>query len=149
MGHYTFTVHVDAPPDQVFALWTNLEQMKEWVGGVTGVVDVSGPIDRVGTSYTTMFGKMSSKTEVIAVERPHLFRTRFGNRVLRGESQTTFEADGAGTRMTEEFWTTGIVSAVMARIFAAGSYQGSFQGELNHFARIAAADAAKARQTLG
>ena len=33
----------------MFALWTNLERMGEWVGGVTRVSDVTGPIHRVGT----------------------------------------------------------------------------------------------------
>ncbi|MEP7379814.1 MAG: hypothetical protein ABI725_09680 [Chloroflexota bacterium] len=58
----------------------------------------------------------------------------------RGESQAIFDADGDGTRLTQEFWTTGLVSAIAARLFATGSYKGSFQGELNHFARIASAE---------
>jgi uncharacterized protein YndB with AHSA1/START domain len=33
----------------VFRLWTDLDRMKEWVGGVTKVTDVTGPIGgRVG-----------------------------------------------------------------------------------------------------
>jgi hypothetical protein len=46
----------------VFRLWTSLERMGEWVGGVTGVTDVSGPVDRVGTTYTVHFGPMKSPT---------------------------------------------------------------------------------------
>ncbi|MDL2334692.1 MAG: SRPBCC family protein [Chloroflexota bacterium] len=141
MGRYTFRVHVDTPPEQVFALWTNLDRMAEWVGGVTGVTDVTGPVDQVGTRYTTQFGKMSSPTEVIAVDRPRLFRTRFGNRILRGESQAIFEPDGNGTSMTQEFWTKGVIAAIAARLFATGSYKGSFRGELQEFARIASAEA--------
>jgi hypothetical protein len=57
-----------------------------------------------------------------------------------------FEPDGDGsTRVTQTFETVGIVSAVTARIFAAGSYRGSFQGELEAFARIAEAEADRAR----
>jgi uncharacterized protein YndB with AHSA1/START domain len=149
MGHYRFTVHVDAPPDQVFALWTNLDRMGEWVGGVTGVTDITGPVDQVGTRYRTLFGRMASPTEVIAVERPRLFRTRFGSRILRGENQAIFEPDGNGTRLTQDLWTTGFVSALMARLFATGSYRGSFQGELNHFARIASGEARSANQASG
>ena len=40
MARYTITTHVDAAPGHVFALWTNLERMGEWVGGVTGVSEV-------------------------------------------------------------------------------------------------------------
>jgi hypothetical protein len=115
--------------------------MREWVGGVTKLTDVSGPVDRVGTRYTTWFGRMKSLTEVIEVERPRLFATRFGNAILRGTNRTVFEPDGDSTRITETFETVGIISAITARIFATGSYRGSFQGELEAFARIAEADA--------
>jgi uncharacterized protein YndB with AHSA1/START domain len=141
MARHTFTTHATAPIENVFELWTNLDRMREWVGGVTKVTDVSGPVDRVGTRYTTWFGRMKSPTEVIAVERPRLFATRFGNAILRGTNRTVFEPDGDSTRITETFETVGIISAITARIFATGSYRGSFQGELEAFARIAEADA--------
>ena len=138
MPRYTFTTHVAAPIDAVFDLWTNLGRMREWVGGVTRVTDISGPIDRVGTRYTTWFGSMKSPTEVIEAERPRLFATRFGNMLLKGTNRTILEPDGHGTRMTETFETIGVVSAIMARLFAAGSYKGSFRGELEAFAKLAA-----------
>src|SRR6476469_3702615 len=131
MGHHTLSAHTDATPEQAFDLWTNLDRAGEWVGGLTRVTDVDGPIDHVGTHYTSWFGKMSSPSEVIAVERPRLFRTRFGNRMLAGENQATFEPDGSGTRIDQEFWTKGMIPGLMARIFSLGSYKGSFQGELH------------------
>jgi len=140
MGAYRFTIHVAAPPGHVFGLWTDLERLKEWIGGLSRITDVSGPLDQVGTRYTAWFGSMASPTEVLAVERPRLFRTRFGNRILRGESEATFEPDGEGTRLTQVFRTEGIIPAIAARIFATGSYKGSFRGELAHFGRIAERD---------
>lgn len=137
MAKYTFTTHAAAPIETVFDLWTNLDRMGEWVGGVTKVSDLSGPIDRVGTRYTTWFGRMKSPTEVIEAERPRLFATRFGNAILRGTNRTVFEPDANGTRITETFETVGFISAITARIFAAGSYRGSFAGELEAFARLA------------
>jgi hypothetical protein len=56
-----------------------------------------------------------------------LVTTRFGSWLLRGVVQAT--------------WTNGIISAVMARIFAFGSYKGSFRGELKSFARLAEREA--------
>jgi uncharacterized protein YndB with AHSA1/START domain len=133
---------IAAPPELVFELWTDLELMKQWVGGVTKITDVSGSVDRAGTTYTTWFGSMASRTEVLEAERPRLFHTRFGNRLLKGENRTVIEPEDGGTRLTQEFRTTGLVAAIFARIFAAGSYKGSFQGELNEFARIAEREAA-------
>lgn len=130
-----------APPDRVFDLWTNLERKKEWVGGVTKVTDVTGSTSQAGTRYTVWFGRMGSPTEVLEVERPWRYRTRFGNWLLRGETSTTFEAEGAGTRVVEEFRSEGLIAGIAAWVFAMGSYPGSFQGELNEFAKIAERDA--------
>ena len=137
MAHYTLSTHVAAPPDHVFALWTNLDRIGEWIGGVTGVSDVSGPIDTVGTTYVVHFGPVKSPTEILEVERPRRFATKFGSWVLRGRSSATFEPDGDGTRITQEFETVGRISAISAWIFSRGSYEGSFRGELEKFARIA------------
>ncbi|MBI3752112.1 MAG: SRPBCC domain-containing protein [Chloroflexi bacterium] len=80
---------------------------------------------------------MASPTEVLEAERPRYFRTRFGNRLLRGENATTFEPEGTGTRLTEVFRTEGLIPAIVARLFGMGSYKGSFRGELAEFGRIA------------
>jgi uncharacterized protein YndB with AHSA1/START domain len=142
MPTYTFSTHVAAPIEVVFDLWTNLDRMREWVGGVSRVTDVTGPVDQVGTRYITWFGRVKSPTEVIEAERPRLFATRFGNVILRGTNRTILEPDGDGTRISQTFRTVGLVSEISARIFAAGSYRGSFQGELEAFARLAEAEAA-------
>ena len=136
MASYRFTARAKAPPELVFDLWTNLDRMAEWVGGVTAVTELSGPIDHAGTTYVTHFGRMKSPTQVLEAKRPSRFVTRFGNWLLRGENATVFAPDGDGTRITEEFRTRGVISALSALFFASGSYRGSFQGELNEFVRI-------------
>jgi uncharacterized protein YndB with AHSA1/START domain len=145
MAHYTISTYVAAPPDHVFALWTNVDRMGEWVGGVTGVSDVSGPIDRVGTTYVVHFGPVKSQTEVLEADPPRRFATCFGSWVLRGVSSASFAPEGDGTRVTQEFETVGLISAIMAWLFARGSYRGSFRQELEAFARLAEADAAASK----
>jgi uncharacterized protein YndB with AHSA1/START domain len=135
------TALAKAPPERVFDLWTDLDRMKEWVGGVTKVTDLTGPVDRVGTRYVVWFGPVKSRTEVLEAERPRRLTTRFGNWILRGTNSTTFEPEGDGTRITEEFVTEGWVSAVTSRLFGMGSYKGSYQGELNEFAKLAEREA--------
>ena len=142
MAGHRFTLHIDAPPELVFALWTDLDRIGEWIEGVTKVTDVTGPVDRAGTRYTVWFGRMASPSEVLEVRRPSLFRARFGNRMLRGENVATFEPEGAGTRLTQEFRTKGLIPAITSRIFALGSYRGSFRGELQTFKRLAEREAA-------
>ena len=91
MAHHQFTVDIAAPIEQVYDLWTNLERMSEWIEGVTKVTDVTGPAGQAGTRYTVWFGSMRSPSEILEAERPHRLRSRFGNRLLRGETNVTFE----------------------------------------------------------
>ena len=137
MAEHRISIDIAAPPHQVFALWMDLDRMTEWVGGVTRVTDVSGLIDVVDTRYIVRFGPMKSPTEILEVERPHHVRTRFGNLILKGESDVRFEPTPDGTRLTQVFRTRGFISAVTGRLFAAGSYEGSFRGELEKFRTIA------------
>jgi uncharacterized protein YndB with AHSA1/START domain len=136
MTEHRITIDIGAPPDRVFALWMDLDRMTEWVGGVTQVTDVTGPIDVAGTRYTVRFGPMKSPTEILEVERPHHVRTRFGNLILKGESDVRFEPTSSGTRLTQVFRTRGVISAITGRLFASGSYEGSFKGELKRFRSI-------------
>jgi len=137
MGWYRFEITIDSPPERVFALWMDLDRMTKWVGGVTRVTDLTGPLDCPGTRYTVWFGRMLSETEILAVERPRHVRTRFGNLILKGESDVTFAPEDGKTRLTQEYRTRGWVSAVFARLFAIGSFRGSFRGELEAFRQIA------------
>jgi uncharacterized protein YndB with AHSA1/START domain len=144
MAEHRVSTVIAASPDRVFATWMDLDRMTEWVGGVTRVTDLTGPVDRPGTRYTVWFGPMKSPTEIIEVERPRHVRTRFGNAILKGESEVWLEPEGDGTRLSQTFRTRGIVSAITGRLFAAGSYKGSFQRELEEFRRIVEREAGEA-----
>jgi uncharacterized protein YndB with AHSA1/START domain len=137
MAEHRISIDIAAPMERVFSLWMDLDRMTEWVGGVTRVTDVTGPIDVAGTRYTVWFGPMRSATEILEVERPHHVRTRFGNLILKGESDVRFEPTPDGTRLIQVLHTRGVISALAARLFATGSYEGSFKGELDAFRRIA------------
>jgi uncharacterized protein YndB with AHSA1/START domain len=143
MGEYRFSVYVAAPPEQVFDLWVNLDRAHEWIRGLTSITDRVGEPGTTGATYVTRFGPVRSPTTVLSAERPRRVVTKFGNWYLRGENEATFTREGDGTRLDQTFRTVGIIPAITARIFASGSYQGSFKGELEHFRRIAEAEAAE------
>ena len=136
MAHYEFSVDVAAPPEFVFDRWVDLDRMGDWVGGVTGVTDRSGPPGVTGSRYVVHFGSMKSPTLVLDAERPTRIQTRFGSVILRGETSATFTPTDSGTRITQEFRTIGAISAISAWVFSRGSYEGSFRGELQKFARL-------------
>ena len=141
MGRYTFELIVAAPPDVVFDLWTNLDRMKEWIKGMTGVEERTGSVDVVGSRYLVRFGPVRSWTEVIETDRPRVYATRFGNFYLRGTNRTTFEPVGDRTRLTQVFQTEGLIPAITSWVWSRGSYTGSFRGELEDFGRLAEAEA--------
>jgi len=147
MGTHRVSVHVAVSPDRVFGLWIDLDRMKDWVGGVSRITDLTGPVAQAGTTYTVWFGPMASRTEVLEADPPRFLRTRFGTWLLAGESSARFEPEGDGTRIDQEFRTRGLIPGIMGRIFAIGSYHGTFQGELNAFARIAETDEATATRS--
>ena len=78
---------------------------------------------RAGTRYTVHFGPMKSRTAILEVERPHRVRTRFGNLILKGESDVRFEPTPHGTRLVQVFRTRGIVSAAPGRLGALPSWR--------------------------
>jgi len=137
MPTHRMTAFAAAPPELVFDLWIDLGRTKEWIQGVTRVTDISGPVDRAGTTYVVWFGRVQSPTVVLEAERPRRLSTRFGSWILRGVNTTTFEPEGAGTRINEVMRTEGWVSEITSRLFSLGSYKGSYQGELNDFVRLA------------
>jgi uncharacterized protein YndB with AHSA1/START domain len=136
MATFRVSTFVAAPPERVFATWTDPDRFPEWIGGVKRVTDRVGPVDEAGSRYTVWFGRMASPTEVLAADRPRHIRTRFGNAILKGESDVTFEAEGGGTRIHQVFMTRGFVAAIFGRLFAMGSYRGSFRGELETFRKL-------------
>ncbi len=137
MGKYRFEIDIAAPREQVFERWIDVERSSEWIEGMSRVSEISGPLDKAGTSYKVHFGSWStSLTTILEAERPRWLRTKFGTWLLRGEQTAQFDEIPTGTRLTQTFVTNGVIPAIMARIFASGSYKGSFRGELESFRRI-------------
>jgi len=152
VGRHTITVDINAPREQVYDMFTDLDRAPEWIEGMAGATDISGPVDEAGTTYVTKFGSWStSVTTVLEAERPRHHKTKFGNWFLRGENEATFEEinGGSATRLTQQFRTNGIVPAITSWIFAHGSYKGSFRGELNTLKAICEREANKGEKVSG
>jgi hypothetical protein len=51
VGEVRFTSEVSAPVADVYAAHTDAARIPDWFPGVRAIEDVSGPLDRVGTTY--------------------------------------------------------------------------------------------------
>jgi len=68
MGRYRMARHIRATPGDVFRAFTVPELLADWMDG-TGVIDVTGPLDKPGTRYTfVVAGPWRFRTEVVRVE---------------------------------------------------------------------------------
>jgi uncharacterized protein YndB with AHSA1/START domain len=74
MTNVRITTHFDAPIERVFELATDYGRYAEWNVSYAEVMQVSGPVDKVGTkihSVMKILGrKMEGWGEVVDVERP-------------------------------------------------------------------------------
>jgi len=97
------SVVINKPPAEVYAFVTSSEHGAEWQGGVVSVKD-EGASNTVGSRYveTRKFLGQEMKTtlEIVAVE-PNV---KWVSKVVKGpvpyEVTLTFEAAGAGTKVT-------------------------------------------------
>ena len=147
MGRYTFVLEIAAPREQVFDTWVDLDRMFEWIEGPTNVTDQTGSSDQAGSTYTIWFGRFPSKVKVLDAERPAHIRTELSSRILSATNDVSFDAlYRARTRLSQTFETRGVVAAIWGRIFATGSYKGSFRAELNTFKEICEREAVASNQ---
>lgn len=63
---------IAAPPELVFALYTDASRLHEWQPGVGGLRDQTGPLDQAGTSYVLDQRGPLFRIEVLRVEPPRL-----------------------------------------------------------------------------
>ena len=99
-----FELHVDAPPAELFALYTDARRISEWQPGAPLVLNQTGPLDLAGTRYTLKqrIGP-GLHFEVRRVEPPRLHEQ--AESALGGTFLGTarFEPEGDGTRLSFEY----------------------------------------------
>jgi hypothetical protein len=75
MSRFTYSIHVNAPPERVFDVLTDPHRIPEWHAGVE-TKDFTGPL-AVGATFTivgTMLGrKQEFRRTITQFERPRLF----------------------------------------------------------------------------
>jgi hypothetical protein len=111
------------------------------------VTDVTGPLDRPGSTYVMWFSGRATPITVEEVEPPGRIRSRLGAGLFRGMTEARFEPEGDGTLLTQWFEPEGFWPTIAAWIFSKGSWPGSFRGELNTFTRIVEREVPEASAT--
>jgi uncharacterized protein YndB with AHSA1/START domain len=103
VGEVRFTSEVSAPVPDVYAAHTDAGGIPDWFPGVRAIEEISGPLDRVGTTYRLRFSRwIAGRCEVVSADPPHLHARTWDSTPLGSSGRATmrfFEAAPGRTRI--------------------------------------------------
>jgi uncharacterized membrane protein len=150
MGHARDTYHIDAPPDRVWALYTDLSRYSEWNEGLSEVKDTSGPLDQVGSKFTAVIKVMGRRfeatSEVTKVEPGKLIE-QHGSVVGGGPAASSFRVEpvSGGTDVTVELdyqLPGGLIGDVADKLFMERAIERQIRHSNENFKALAEAKVA-------
>jgi uncharacterized membrane protein len=144
MGHVVHTGHIDAPPDTAFALAIDATRIPEWNTSVIEVKEITGSLDQVGSSYTSILKlggrRLEGRWEVSRVERPRLLEfTGTSPGGGRATATNRFESAGAGTDVTIEIdyeLPGGFVGGIADKLFVERAIERDVKHSVENFKAI-------------
>lgn len=126
MASYRFSTWIDAAPELVWDVFTDLDRIPEWQTGHPVVTDASGHGDVRGTTYSVRRGPATSRTEVLEAARPTRYRSRTDAYLgLWFDVTATLTPDKSGTRLEiqgDTHWPPGM--GLPGRLVEAGVLSG-------------------------
>ncbi|TMF05047.1 MAG: SRPBCC family protein, partial [Chloroflexi bacterium] len=76
MATHRYSIWIDAKPELVWEIFTEVDRIPEWQTGGPVVTDVSGRGDMAGTTYAVRRGPGVAHTTVLEAIRPSRYRSR-------------------------------------------------------------------------
>lgn len=120
MASFSHSLHVNAPPEAVFAAFSDFENCPKHISGIQRVEMLTpGPV-RVGTKFKEtrmMFKREATETmEVTAFDPPHRYALGCNSCGCIFESVIRFEPEAGGTRVDVDFNTRSMT--LMAKLMS-------------------------------
>lgn len=109
MGHFQYSVHVNAPQDRVFQVTSDIPNAANTIEGITNIEMLTeGPVG-VGTAWKEtrkMFGKEHSETmEITGFDPPRSYTVGSESCGALWSSTFAFTPENGGTRVDFDFLT--------------------------------------------
>ena len=151
MGQVREAVEIDAPLELCWALNADASRLTEWNQAILAVRDVTGPLDRVGTTYTgvikAMGRRFDGRNEVMAVVPMKSVDTAgTGVGGARARVRAEFARVGAGTRVTVTInyeLPGGLLGGIAEKLFATRQLESDLRASNAGFKALAEREAAK------
>ena len=126
MSHVRHSIHIDAPPEDVWEIGRDPDRIPEWNTTVVSVKDLQGPIDTPGARFTTV-SKIAGRPlditwHIEEVDAPRFFVATATTPLGGGARQRVdYEPEDDGTRVTidmEYEVAPGLLGQVLSKVFA-------------------------------
>ena len=144
MQHQRIETHIEAPVEEVWKFYCDMSNWSDWMPRAT-ISDVSGPIDKVGTTYVggmrLMGYEMKGTYEIVEVEPQRLIHehTDWGPM----DNYFRFEPDGDATDfIVESDWEMpGKVPGFIKDMVSKGWVERNFRNSMADFKALVEAKA--------
>lgn len=148
MGHVVQTGHINASPDQAFALAVDAARIPEWNSSVVDAKEITGLLDQVGSSYVSVLKlggqTLESRWEVTRVDRPRVIEfTGTAPGGGRATAKDRFEPSGGGTDITIEVeyeLPGGFVGSMANKLFVERAIERDVKHSVENFKAICEAE---------
>jgi uncharacterized membrane protein len=153
MGHITESIDIDAPLEVCWAINADASRLTEWNPAILEVRDVSGPLDRVGTTYTgvikAMGRRFDGRNEVMKVDPMKSVDTAgTGVGGAKARVHVEFARRGTGTRVSVTIdydLPGGVFGGLAEKLFATRQLEDQLKTSNAGFKALAEREAAKAK----
>ena len=107
MATVTVSNHVEAPVEQVFKVFTDIEHGPEHVSGIKKLEMLTPGVVHLGSRWRetrdVLGRKDSAEMEITAFERDHMYTITHHKAGVKVDTTFWFEAEGTGTKVSVEF----------------------------------------------
>ncbi len=148
MGHVRETIHIDAPPDTVWAIGADATRFPEWQTNVIEAKGASEKMDHLGARYTSV-GRIAGRRlegsfEVTKVDKPKMIELKGSTAGGQGSATIHLDRTSTGTEYTMELdyqLPGGILGGVVDRAFAERTIERDLQHSLQNLKALCEAEA--------
>ena len=124
MPHVRVTEFVEAPAEEVWAAHVDGPSIPRWFPGVRSVDQITGPLDKAGTTYALRFNPLvRSRVEVTEVEAPLMHTRRWDARPFgtHGTATLLLRPEEGGTHIDLDV-TYGLPLGLLGRLLEGLSF---------------------------